>query len=153
MDSGLRPRSSGGLDHTGVSKPVPLANAEPLGGRATQGAEYTCAQDSVSRSRRGVKTEAVGSWKWGSKGCQIWVAFFYRKERLWESSWHSSGSQSCMKRLLRLFKLCYSKDPRLCGTDKLTKAEERELEIGQYLLGQPKTKSKGSEKNPKKAWS
>lgn len=38
-----------------------MANAEPPGGRATQGTEYMCAQDSVSRSRRGVNTEAVAA--------------------------------------------------------------------------------------------
>lgn len=51
-----------------------------------------------------------------------------------------------------LFKLYYPKDPRPWGTDKLTKTEEWELEIGQHLWGQLKIWSRQSEKNPKKVW-
>lgn len=127
-----------------------MASAEPPGGRATQGTN-TCVLRTVCPEVGGELTQRPWQLEMRAQRLSDLGGFLLQEEMALGKFLAFLWLPELVKRLLRLFKLCYSKDPRLCGTDKLTKAEEQELEIGQHLLGQPKTKSRRSEKNPQKA--
>lgn len=90
-------------------QPDPLASAA-TGKESHWARECTHAQDAVHRAG-GVK-QAAGSWRRECKGQQIWEGGFYAKKQHWESSCHSSTSQSWMKPCSPSFKLYSSKDPR-----------------------------------------